>query len=293
MMRARRQRLAWGLLLLGLPHLVAAAEEASTPLERGDVAWARRGEGHDGGRAAAGPIGEAVAAYEEALKAAPRSLEAHWKLMRALYFQGEYVAATDEEKKKVFGRGREVGEAALDLLAAPVGGRGKLDKLKPAEVAAALKAEPAAPPVYFWSAVNWALWGEAFGKFAAARQGVAGKIRDDCQVVLFLDEGFESAGGHRVLGRLHARAPSIPFFTGWIDRPTAIAELRKAREIAPAEPLNTLYLAEAILEYRPQDKADAQAMLRELVARPGDADRPVEWAKAQERARDLLGTGPR
>ncbi len=283
-------------LLLLLPGARPAAAgqdatgptDAATPIAQGDAAWARRGEGHNGGRAAAGPIGEAIAAYEAATKSDPQSLEAHWKLMRALYFQGEYVAAGDEEKKRVFGRGREVGEAALDLLAQPLGGRSKLDKMKPAEIAAALRSRPEGLPIYFWSAVNWGLWGEAFGKFAAARQGVAGKIRDDCAVVLQLDERYEQAGGHRVLGRLHARAPSIPFFTGWIDRDTAIAELRKARELGPDEPLNTLYLAEALLEYRPAARPEAQRLLRELLARTPAPDQPVEWASAQERARALL-----
>jgi len=290
--RDRRGRLGAALLallaLLPAARAGASAADATAAIARGDAAWERRGEGHVGGRAAAGPIGEAVAAYDEAAQSDPQSLEARWKLMRALYFQGEYVAASDDEKKAVFGRGREVGEAALDLLAQPLGGRAKLDRMKPPEIATALAQRPEALPIYFWSAVNWGLWGEAFGKFAAARQGVAGKIRDDCAVVLRLDERYERAGGHRVLGRLHARAPSIPFFTGWIDRDTAIAELRKARELAPEEPLNTLYLAEALLEYRPQSRAEAQALLRELVSQPGEPDRPVEWAKAQEQARALL-----
>ena len=57
----------------------------SDDLARGDAAWSRRAEGHAAGtgRAAAGPIGEAIAAYERALQQQPDRLDAYWKLLRA------------------------------------------------------------------------------------------------------------------------------------------------------------------------------------------------------------------
>ena len=38
-------------------------------------------------------------------------------------------------------------------------------------------------------------------------------------------EPRQDAAGHRVLGRLHTLAPKVPFFTGWVDRDKAVAEL--------------------------------------------------------------------
>ena len=68
-------------------------------MARGDAAWGRRAQ--------TGQIGEAVAAYEQALRAEPANLDAAWKLLRALHFQGEYVARSAEEKQKIFARGRD------------------------------------------------------------------------------------------------------------------------------------------------------------------------------------------
>src|SRR4029079_1134328 len=104
----RRPFVRAGLLALSAfaVALPAHAADAAAAIARGDASWERRAEGAQGGRAARPPIAAAVAAYEEAVKAAPASLEASWKLLRALWFEGEYVAASQEEKQRVFGRGK-------------------------------------------------------------------------------------------------------------------------------------------------------------------------------------------
>ncbi len=263
-------------------------------MERGDAAWLRRAEGHQGGRAQAGPVGEAVAAYEAALKAAPDDLDLYWKLLRAYHFEGEYVASTRQAKQAAFGRGREVAEAAIDRLARRLpgaeagGGRARLDRLSPAETARALAGVPQAKAIYLWGAVDWGLWADAFGKLAAARQGVGDRLRHYGEVVLAIDERFENAGGHRLLGRLHAMAPKVPFVTGWVDRDKAISELERAAALGPADPTNDLYLAEAILDHRPAEKARAIAILRRLGARQPSPERAVEDGKVLAEARALL-----
>src|SRR5262249_28741446 len=183
------------------------------PLAAGDAAWERRAEGHHGGQAAAGPIDAALQAYEQAMKAHPEEIEGYWKLLRAIHFKGEYVAKTPAEKQAACGRGREVAEAALDRLAKPLGGRAKLDKLSPQETAQALKAVPHAVDVYLWGGADWGLWGDAFGKLAAARQGVADRVRHYGEDAVAMDARYAEAGGHRLPGRLHTLAPKIPFFT--------------------------------------------------------------------------------
>lgn len=118
-MRPLTARLAF-FALLTLPALLGA--QAPDPVAAGDAAWARRAEGHQGGRAAAGPINEAIAAYERAVKEQPARLEASWKLLRALFFKGEHVAQSSEDKQKIFGHGKEVAEIAIDRLSQKVGG---------------------------------------------------------------------------------------------------------------------------------------------------------------------------
>jgi len=280
-------RLALVALVLAPAHLSAQAPD---PVALGDAAWARRAEGHQGGRAAAGPIGEAVTAYERAVKEQPARLEASWKLLRALFFQGEHVAQSNADKQKVFGHGKEVAEAAIDRLAQKVGGRAKLDAMSPAQAAKALAGVPEATPVILWAGVHWGLWGDAFGRVAAARQGVGDKVRRYAETGIALDETYDEAAGHRLLGRLHDLATKIPFFTGWIDHDKAVTELRRAVALAPDNFLNHLYLAEAILDHQPSKSAEAQEILRKLIAR---APRPawlVEDEKALAEARARLKT---
>src|SRR5262245_56955831 len=109
-MRARRFALFLPLAAFSIaPRAVVAQTAAGAEaLARGDAAWARRAEGHQGGCAEAGQVGEAVAAYEAAVNADPDDLDGWWKLLRAYHFQGEYVARTREVKQAAFGRGRVV-----------------------------------------------------------------------------------------------------------------------------------------------------------------------------------------
>jgi len=267
---------------------VAARAEEDPLLAQGDAAWARRAEGHHGGQAAAGPIDAALAAYEAAVKAHPQELDGYWKLLRAIHFKGEYVARTAAEKQAAFGRGREVAEAALDLLGARVGGRARLDKLSPQATAKALAGVPHAVDVYLWGGADWGLWGDAFGKLAAARQGVGDRVRQYALVAIALDERYANAGGHRMLGRLHTLAPKIPFFTGWVDHDLAVAELRKAVELGPEDPDNSLFLAEALLEFQPAKRAEALAILRRLGTVQPAADQQVEQEKTLAQAQALL-----
>ncbi len=277
------------LMLTAVPAAIGAPGEGSgaQAIARGDQAWQRRAEGHQGGRAAPGPIGEAVAAYREALESERDNPEARWKLLRALFFEGEYVHDDRDRKLALFAEGRELGDEGRALLAR-LAGRPDLDELPPEEAAAAVADLPQAASVYFWSAVHWGLWGRHRGKMAAAREGVARKIRDYAEVTRRLDERLENAGGHRILGRLHSEAPKLPFFTGWVDRQTAVRSLERAVELAPQDLLSRLYLAEALLEHVPRRRAEAVGMLERLVEQSPDPAFLVEDSKTLEDARAAL-----
>jgi tetratricopeptide (TPR) repeat protein len=285
------RRAAVALCLLLAPCLAPASARGASyeeALARGDAAWERRAQGHRGGRALSGPVDQAIAAYGEALAARPADLTARSRLLRALYFRGDLVATDRDARRRAFERGRDVAEAGIDRLAARAGGRARLDEMTPAAAARALAGVPQAADIHLWAAVHWGLWGDAFGRLAAARQGVADKVRRYSEVTAALDERFEAAGGHRILGRLHAEAPRVPFVTGWVDREQAVSHLRRAVALAPDEPYNQLFLAEALLAHFPARKAEALAILRRVVAAPPPADRIVEVEKARADARELL-----
>ena len=273
------------ILVLSLSSVGQAAEFAEL-IARGDDAWARRADGHRGGEAAPEPIAEAIEAYEEAMKLQPENLEARWKFLRALFFHGDYVATEKADKLAAFTRGRDIAEEGIAQLARATGK--DLRDLEPNEAADAVRSEPQAAPVYFWAAAHWSLWGLHRGKIAAAREGAGSTMRDYAQVTIDLDEEWEQAGGHRILGRLHHEAPKIPFFTGWVNRKTAVAELRRAVEIAPDDLLNRLYLVEAILDLEPKNRNEGLDLLRDLTKREPLPERLVEGARVVEQAQALL-----
>lgn len=160
--------------------------------------------------------------------------------------------------------------------------------MTPAQAAKALAGAPEAAPVILWAGVHWGLWGDAFGRVAAARQGVGDKVRRYAETGIALDESYDEAAGHRLLGRLHDLAPKIPFFTGWIDHDKAVTELRRAVALAPDNFLNHLYLAEAILDHQPAKSAEAKEILRKLIARSPRPAWQVEDEKALAEARARL-----
>lgn len=239
----------------------------------GDQAWLGRADGHQGPRAAAKPIQNAIDAYNQALAAAPDNLEARWKLLRALYFQGEFVLDDQDARLELFEKGRAIADAGRRQIEEQYGMAEDSLELKPQEVADAIGEDSLAAEVFFWSSTHWGLWGRYRGKIAAARQGVATKIRKFAEIVILLDENIENGGGHRVLGRLNAEAPKIPLVTGWINRDRAISELRLALAIAPHDLLTNLFLAEALLDFRPQKTPEAIDILHAIV----DSDPSPQW----------------
>jgi tetratricopeptide (TPR) repeat protein len=281
-------------LVLLLLFLISTGLAAQTdPMAAGDAAWARRADGHQGAKAIPGPVDEAIADYERAVKEQPERLEGTWKLLRALHFKGDFTTDSSAAKQKAFARGKEVAEAGIDRLARrTAGGRQKLDAMSPAQAAKAVAGVPEAKPLFLWAAVHWGLWGDAFGRMAAARQGVGDRVKRYSETLIALDEGYEDAGGHRILGRLHTLAPKVPFFTGWVDRGKAVSELRRAVALGPDNFDNHVFLAEALLEHQPDKAAEAREILRRLLARKPSPELVVEQEKSLANARALLAKPP-
>lgn len=286
-----------------LPAAPAGVEATSSPLnaelDEVDRLWKKRAEGSQGGRAANGPIDEVIATCRKAIQHDPSSLEARWRLMRALYFKGEYATADSAAKRIVFDSGRAAGEEALERIRSGVradasgstSGSSSARSLltaTPVELVPFVKGREAVTACFLWSGVDWGKWALVFGKSAAVKQGAAAKIRDLATAVIALDPAFEEGGGYRVLGRLHHQTPSVPFFTGWASRTEALKYLRLAFKTAPRNFINRQYLAEAMWDYEKTKRTEARAMLQALVQEKPSEEFPVEDRKSQEEARALL-----
>jgi tetratricopeptide (TPR) repeat protein len=250
--------------LLGVVSLGAYADD----LARGDLAWRNRAEGEREGRPRPDPILEAIRSYEAALAARPESLEASWKLLRALHFAGDFVFEDRGERREIFDRGRQVSEPGLELLARQVGSGKRLDELEPEALERLLDAAGVSSSdvarLYFWSAVNWGAWSRVVGLLGAVRQGVATRLHRYTQITIALEPEYEEGGAFRLLGRLHAELPRVPFLSGWVDRGKAIPLVERAYAIAPAHPGNPLLLALTLLDLAPERRAEALDLLRQV-----------------------------
>ena len=295
-MRPRRPSFAVPVFLLtvaiaSVSSRAAGRPEASEALAEADRLWAARGEGAESGQVSPARIDAVLAACRRAIELDPESLEGRWRLMRAFYFKGEHTTRVPDEQKRIFDEGKKAGEEAIALIRRKVAaatGRAT-EKESPVALAPAAKAIPGAAPTFLWAGINWGKWALLYGKMAAARQGVAVRIRDDAQAVILIDPGFEEGAGYRLLGRVHHQTPSIPFITGWASRSEALKSLKLAMETGPKHFYNRLYWAEALWDYESDRRAEARRILEALVAEAPSPDYAVEDRRAQEEAKVLLG----
>ncbi len=283
--------LALGVVFPG-PAALGAAPQAA--LDRGDAAWARRAEGERDGRPEPGPIAEALRHYETALAESPESLEARWKLLRALHFAGDFALREKDERREVFERAREVSEAGLDQLDQALGFGERADELEAATVAIRLGSTSVAPRdvarLHFWAAINWGAWSRVVGLLAAVRRGVANRLHRYTALAVALEPGYEEGGPLRLLGRLHAELPRVPFLSGWVDRDRALPLVERARTLFPRNPGNRLLLALTLLDLAPERRAEALALLEQAAQLEPRPAMRIEDLAVRREARERLAS---
>jgi hypothetical protein len=277
--------------LFGLCSPAAHADDVA----RGDSAWARRAEGEREGRPLPGPIREAVRSYASALSARPGDLEVRWKLLRALHFSGDFVAADDQESRRIFERAREVSEQGLEMLANRVDSRARLDEMDLEEIRSRLAAADVTQRdvsrLHFWSAINWGAWSRHAGLLSAVRQGVANRIHRYTLIAIALEPEYEDGGAFRLLGRLHAELPRVPFVSAWVDRNESIPVLERAYDVAPVNPGNRFLLALTLLELAPERRGEALGLLKQVEALTPRPSMRIEDLAMRREARKRLAEG--
>lgn len=272
--------------LLGI--LMASTLMAQVP--EGDQQWAARAEGSQNGRAKADHINAAIAAYQRAVAADPNDLEPRWKLLRSLRFKGAYVATTSDEKKQIYAQAKSAGEDALKVLDKHLAAKGinSVSKATEPQVAEAARTIPGAAEMFLWDSINWGEWALAYGKFAAAREGAADRIRREATIANLVDPKLEGGSPSRVLGRLHDQTPRIPFITGWASSREAVKFLNESLKVDPNNKITIVFLAEAMVNNNSDTRPQAVQMLKNAVAAPVDMNYVVEQTAALNDAKNLL-----
>ena len=74
-------------------------------------------------------------------------------------------------------------------------------------------------------------------------------------MTLQLEPGYDAGGPYRLLGRLHARLPRVPLFSGWVDRSKALPLVEAGYALAPWHPGNRLVVAITLEELAPERAA--------------------------------------
>jgi hypothetical protein len=266
------------------PHPIER-QQGNPYIIEGDKHYSRRQDKRVAAIADKGEIAAAVRAYDTASEAAD-SVEARWKLIRSLVFQGMYTDIDAQGRLAVLEKARRVSENAVGLLEGRVKrAEGKeFAGLTPAEIAETLRKDTDAPPTFYWGAVAWGQWALARGKEEATKLGAADKIRTDATILVALDPRFEEGGGFRVLGRLHDQAPRMVAETDWISREEALRNLRLAIQTDAANFANRLFLAEALASGTPAERAEAVRLAKELTAEAPSPSRLIEELRLQEQA---------
>ena len=257
--------------LLASGSSVAATAEVEAAIESGDRAWARRAESLEEMLAEPTRIGEAITHFRAALGADPSAIEARWKLMRALHYAIDFTTLGEEAKEA---RAREIVEVA----------RESVEVLESAEAVEDFDRAR----VLFWTAIAWGTRAQRVGLLTIVTEGVATRMHDFARDSLALDPSVDRGGALRLLSRLHATLPRVPFVSGWVDRDEALPLAERGYALDPEHPGNRLILALA-LEEQGDDQAER---VRELLESVADAtprpDYLVEDLAIQQQARERL-----
>jgi hypothetical protein len=253
---------------------------AASAAAAGDAYWAQRSAGMSESVADPAPIRAAVRAYAAALEEEPGDLETRWKLLRALHFEGEFATLEPAARRSLFDRARKLSDEGLWQLQSRIGE--VLHELPPRRLRASVEAAgldaSEVARVYYWAAANWGSWSKEVGLLEAVRSGVANRLRVYLELVVVLEPEYEAGGAHRFLGALHARLPSVPLISGWVDREQAVPQLETALAIAPAEPSNRLLLGLTLLELEPAQRNRGLRVLAEVAETELRPERRVEDA---------------
>ena len=258
----------WLSLVISLWATTAGAAANEQALAEADRLWEARAEQLDDERALAEPAERALSRYLDAIAPeAPlaETVEARWKSLRAAHYLSEFTTASSARGDQVIEEA--VGRVETSLEAVRRRNEGEdLSTLSDRQLEAWLESS-GIPRVdiaqlHFWSAIVWGARAQRVGLLTIVRQGIARRMFDDAHLASRIEPTIERGGAFRLLSRLHADLPRVPFVSGWVDRDQALPNAEAAFEIAPEDPGNQMILALALRD----QEASPRPRIEELLA---------------------------
>ncbi|MFZ5447809.1 MAG: tetratricopeptide repeat protein [Thermodesulfobacteriota bacterium] len=135
---------------------------------------------------------------------------------------------------------------------------------------------------HYWLALNLCGLAEACGYLTGRR--LLPQIMEELERALVLDETYDQAGAHRVLGRIYSEAPAWPMSVG--DLHKSLEHLKAAVRLTPNNSTNRLYLAQTL--YRMNYRALARQELEMVLKCTQHAVKPKDIEEDHQEARRLL-----
>ncbi len=264
--------LAISVCISSLPSVAAEANlpppttATTTDLAAGDALWTERANTLSGNLAAPAAIEAAVERYAAAGRGEPSALEPRWKLLRALHYSVDFADRDDDAKQASMDRAVALAHDSTRILESGKGSDRDRARL------------------YFWSGIAWGTKAGRVGLLTVVREGLATRMHDFAESALELDPSVDQGGALRLLSRLHATLPRVPFVSGWVDRTKALGFAERALALDPDHPGNQLIMALTLLEMTPGRESDARAFLESVASGSPRADFLAEDLAIQEQA---------
>jgi len=178
-----------------------------------------------------------------------------WRKARLYYWYGDYVAQERNYKLENFDRGLELVERAAEL-------------------------DDTNPDIFYWKASLTGMRGQTRGVLQSLF--MVSPMKEALEKTIELDPEYASA--YYVLGILYREVPGWPLSIG--DDAKSVEYLEKALSFEPDNLEWKLELALSLLEKG--ERNQARNNLEDILDYELEEDTPLEWVRAQEKARDLL-----
>ena len=242
-----------------LPFSILKAE--LTHFERGLNFYDQRAEKSIGLKASPIYIDQAIDHFQKVTKNSGKKLDAEIHLLKCYYYKGKFVFQTDNEKKDIYSKGKVLGEKLINLY-------------------------PESASAHYWYLVNLGSWAEIYGTMSAAREGVAGIMRNVSKKIIKIDPNYSDGGGYFMLGAVHFKSPYIPFVLSWPSNDKALEYLNLAHNTGDSTPSQTVYLSRAL--YKNGQVKKAISLLSSLLDENISKTYKLEDMDQHEIARGLL-----